>query len=122
MPTIKELQYGYNTEGVEAFIEAIRAKALNEASETVKDISKIREACENNWEGTARENFINNLTQDSQYVSDQFERLYDILIREINSISVAMQNKDGELINADNAAAISTMKNNFKDTFFGGGR
>lgn len=117
MPTIGDLEYGYNTEGVEAFIEAIKAQALNEASEAVKNISKIREACENNWEGKSRENFIHNLEQDSQYVADQFERLYGILVKEINQISVVMQNKDGELIKSDNAATASTFKNRIRDRF-----
>lgn len=115
MPTIGDLEYGYNTEGVEAFIEAIKANALNKASEAVKNISKIKEACENNWEGKSRENFVHNLEQDSQYVADQFERLYGILVKEINQISVAMQNKDGELIKSDNAAAAGTIRNKIRD-------
>lgn len=115
MPTIGDLEYGYNTEGVEAFIEAIKANALQKAGEAVKNISKIKEACENNWEGKSRENFVHNLEQDSQYVADQFERLYGILVKEINQISVAMQNKDGELIKSDNAAAAGTFRNKIRD-------
>lgn len=121
MPTIQDLEYGYNTDGVEAFIEAIKAQALNEASETVKNISKIRETCENNWEGKARENFIHNLEQDSTYVANQFERLYSILVKEIGSLSNAMQNKDGDLIKSDNAGSVRTVFNNFQD-FIGGGK
>lgn len=101
MPTISDFSYGYSTEGVEAYLQAIHTEAIQKAKDAVEDISGIKTCCENEWEGKARENFIANLEQDAKHVSEQFEALYNILVSEINSLNAAMANKDEELIKVD---------------------
>lgn len=98
MPAIGDMQYGYDTAGVEAYIEAIQTEALQLAKNAVEDISTIKTCCENEWEGRARENFVMNLEKDAKYVSEQFDVLYNTLKGEIHSLNAAMANKDEELI------------------------
>jgi len=98
MPEIGEMQYGYSTEGVSEYLEAIKSEALTNAKDAVKDISLIKTACDNNWEGKAKDNFKVNLQKDADHVADQFDALYNILVSEINSLNAAMANKDEELI------------------------
>lgn len=98
MPAISEMEYGYDTAGVEEYLEAIRTEALQHAKEAVEDISSIKTCCENEWEGRARENFVMNLEKDAKHVSEQFDALYNTLVGEIKSLNAAMANKDEELI------------------------
>ncbi|MCI8460979.1 MAG: hypothetical protein HFE81_06235 [Bacilli bacterium] len=99
MPAIGDFSYGYDTSGVEGYLDAIKADAIEQAKEAVLDISEIKSCCEAEWEGKARENFVTNLTKDSQHVAEQFDALYAILTSEINSLNAAMANKDETLIN-----------------------
>lgn len=101
MPTIGDFSYGYNTEGVGAYLDAIKSEALQLAKDAVLDISEIKTCCENEWEGKARENFVANLTKDAQHVADQFDTLFRILVSEVASLNAAMANKDETLINVE---------------------
>jgi uncharacterized protein YukE len=101
MPTITDMEYGYSTEGVEAYIEAIRSEALLQAEEAVKDVTEITTCCQEQWEGRARDNFVQNLQNDANHVAGQFEALYNVLVSEIRSLNAAMANKDESLIQAD---------------------
>ena len=98
MPTIGNMQYGYDAAGVSNYLDEIKSIVLTEASDTVKDISKIKTVCETEWEGKAREQFLINLQKDANHVADQYNTLYNILISEINSVQAAMANKDESLI------------------------
>lgn len=98
MPTISEMQYGYDTAGVDQYIADIKTEALQKAKDAVLDISNIKTCCEAEWEGRSREAFVANLEKDAQHVSEQFEALYNALTAEIKSLNAAMANKDEELI------------------------
>lgn len=101
MPSISDMQYGYDTAGVSEYLEAIKSEALQLAKEAVLDVSEIKSCCEENWEGKARENFVVNLEKDAKHVSEQFDALYNVLVAEVNSLNAAMANKDEELIKLD---------------------
>lgn len=98
MPTIGEMSHGYNTSGVENYIAELKAIVLTEAAEEIKNIDEIRTACEANWEGQARENFLNNVKLDAEHVAEQYNQLYNILQTEINNVQNAMSNFDYNLI------------------------
>jgi uncharacterized protein YukE len=98
MPSIKDFQYGFDSAGVEKYLQAIKADYLDKAKQAVEDISDIKKCCEDGWEGKARENFVANLDKDSKHVGEQFDALYQVLLSEINAVNAAMANKDEELI------------------------
>ncbi len=98
MPAISEMQYGYDTAGVDQYISDIKTEALQQAKDAVLDTTAIKTCCEAEWEGRAREAFLANLAKDAQHVSDQFDALYNTLVGEIKSLNAAMANKDEELI------------------------
>ncbi|MBR6948696.1 MAG: hypothetical protein IKH54_00745 [Bacilli bacterium] len=102
MPTISDLEYGYDASGVDKYLEEIKAIALTEAKDAVENVDDIVKCCEDNWEGQARENFVNNLRKDAKHVGEQFVSLYNVLQGEINSVHAAMANKDEELIKFEN--------------------
>ena len=99
MPTIDQFEHGYDSAGVAQYLEDIKTQALDEAKEAVMKIDTLVTACEENWEGKARENFVANLEKDAQHCADQFDALYNVLVGEVNSLNAAMANKDEELIN-----------------------
>lgn len=110
MPDIESFSYGYDREGVNKYINDIKATALQEASDAVKNIDAIRNCCNENWKGKAKDNFVFNLEQDSQYVAKQFIKLYANLVQEIESVNAAMANKDEELIKKDTSGVFDSLK------------
>lgn len=101
MQNIDNLEYGYDQEEVETYLKSIESGALEEAKKAVMDIDKITKVCEEEWQGKARENFVENLKKDAAHVSEQFGTLYEILTKEVRSVQAAMANKDEELIKLD---------------------
>lgn len=98
MPSIGDLNYGYDKAGVDQYIDNIKGIVLTEACEQIRDISSIESVCDQEWEGQAKENFKTNLKTDAEHLCKQFEFLYNVLTSEINSVQAAMSNKDEELI------------------------
>ncbi len=98
MPTISEMSHGYDKSGVEAYLEEIKSIVLQDAAEKVRDVSRIKSVCESEWEGSAREKFVENLQKDANHVALQYLALFSILQNEINSIQLAMSAKDMDLI------------------------
>lgn len=98
---VYDFSYGYNSSGVESYLEEIKSHAIQEAKDAVLNINEIKTCCESEWEGKARENFVANLAKDAQHIANQFDALYEILVKEINSLNAAMANKDETLIKAD---------------------
>ena len=98
MPAISDLQYGYDSAGLETYLSEIKSTVIDEASSAIEDISSITTVCEQEWEGKARDNFVTNLGNDARHVSEQLQSLYSILVTEIHQVQAAMSNKDEELI------------------------
>lgn len=98
MPTISDLEYGFDSAGVEQYLENIKAIVLTEAQEKLDDIAEIKAACENHWEGKARDQFLEKLETDKNIVSSIFANLYRALEGEINQTRAEMAKKDRSLI------------------------
>jgi uncharacterized protein YukE len=101
MPKIGDMQYGFDTGGLEQYLDSIKTEALQNAKDAVSNTDGIKSACENNWEGKARENYLANLEKDKEHVNEQLDALYNILESEISSVMAAMRNKDEQLISQD---------------------
>ena len=92
MPSIGELNYGYDAGGVDAYLEEIKAKVLTEVAAQLEDTSAIESACNENWEGIAKENFLANLKTDVAHVKEQYQVLYNVLNGEIQSVRQTKMN------------------------------
>lgn len=101
MPTIDEMEYGFDAAGVSAYLNEIKGYVLNEACEHVRDTSEIARVCDAEWEGKAKDNFKMNLRLDAVKVAAQYEALYGVLVGEINMLMVSMNSKDKTLIEND---------------------
>lgn len=98
MPSIGDMKYGYDQNGLEEYLKDIKSRYLEQAAEAVLKYDGIVSCCENEWEGIARENFVDNLKVDATHVANQYNALYNALESEFNSVMAAMANKDEELI------------------------
>ena len=101
MAAMGDLAYGYNASGVEQYLQDIKANYLEKAKDQLNDINAIQTCCENEWEGSSRDAFLFNLKQDAIHVGQQFDVLYDILVKEVNGVLDAMSEKDATLIQSD---------------------
>ncbi len=99
MPTIQEMSHGFDEQGVANYIEELRAVVLEQAAEQIRDISSIEKACNENWEGEAKDRFLEQLYNSSNHTADQFENLYQILVSEIAAIQQSMSDFDQNLFN-----------------------
>lgn len=98
MPAIKDLQYGFDVDGVEEYIKDIKSVVLTQAADALDDLGDIKQACEKHWEGQARDDFLKNVEDDKEHVKEQFEALYQVLVGEITQAQLVMAEKDRKLI------------------------
>lgn len=101
MPTIGEMEYGFDSNGIESYLDEIKASVLETAKNDVLDISSIKNVCDAEWTGIAKDNFLQNLEKDTRHVAEQYDELFNVLTSEVNSIAAAMANKDEKLIDID---------------------
>ena len=99
MPTIGEMKsgYGFSKQGIEEYLEQIKSIVLIEASEAVRNTSSIESACVANWEGKAREDFIDQLRKSAEFVAEQYSKLYNELLHEIHLIGASYSDFDQNL-------------------------
>lgn len=98
MPSIGDMSYGFDQSGIQEYLDEIKSIVLTQAVDAVEDISSIKSICEAEWEGRAREKFIENLQKDTKKVGEILNQLYIVLNAEINSVGSAMADKDKVLI------------------------
>lgn len=98
MPTISDLGYGTSKEGVNALLDDIKSNLITKVADNAADISKIETACNENWSGTSKENFINNLKKDVAILQEGLNQMYGALVAEINAASSAVLDFDQNLI------------------------
>lgn len=100
MPTISEMEYGGSTAGLDTYIDELRAKVIQEAAETIiPDISNIENVCNQEWEGAAKEKFLENFKNTADHVSNQLKVLHSILEKTLESVKDAMLLRDNNLFN-----------------------
>ena len=98
MPTIKDLEYGFDADGVEEYIMDIKSVVLTQAADALDDLDDIKQACKDHWEGQARDDFLKNVKDDKEHVKEQLRALYGVLVGEITQAERAMSEKDFRLI------------------------
>ena len=91
-------EYGYSTSAVESYLEDIHSSALQAAKDAVNEASVVENAVSNNWEGKAKDDWLEIFAKDRQHVCDQLDNLYAVLRSEINSLNSAMAQKDNTMM------------------------
>lgn len=92
--------FGYDASGKKDYLEQIRAKVIETAANDAKDIAAINQAVDENWKGTAAEQFKTALQKDTNEISTSLEELYTQLVNEINNIGNAIADFDNGLMSS----------------------
>lgn len=98
MADIGSATFGYDASGKREYLEEIRAKVIETAANDARDIAAINEAVDQNWRGTAAEQFKTALKRDTNEISTSLEELYTQLVNEINNIGNAIADFDNGLM------------------------
>ena len=92
--------FGYDASGKKDYLEQIRAKVIETAARDAKDIAAINQAVDENWKGTAAEQFKTALQKDTNEISTSLEEIYTQLVNEINNIGNAIADFDNGLMSS----------------------
>lgn len=92
--------FGFDASGKKEYLEAIRARVIETAAKDAKDIAAIKNAVDENWKGTAAEQFKTALEKDTNNISNSLEELYEQLVNEINNIGNAIADFDNGLMSS----------------------
>ena len=92
--------FGYDASGKKDYLEQIRAKVIETAANDAKYIAAINQAVDENWKGTAAEQFKTALQKDTNEISTSLEELYTQLVNEINNIGNAIADFDNGLMSS----------------------
>lgn len=95
MADFNSMQYGTSKSGVNSLHESIPIEPL---TEQILDISTIKEACNNNWEGVSKDKFLAALENDVNMLEKNIIHLYRLLDREISAVYFAYDKFDQNLI------------------------
>lgn len=98
MPSIGDMQYGFETAGIETYIEEVRANSLEKAQNDADDISEIRSALDATWEGASKDAYLAGLVQDIAKFKEALANLYTGFVTEVHNASESMKNFDSNLI------------------------
>lgn len=98
---ISEMSHGFDANGINEYLEQIKAIVLTEAIDALKDTSEIKKAVEANWNGKSASDFLIQLNKSVNHVAEQYESLYQILTREITNIGRKMTGFDNNLIGGE---------------------
>ena len=58
MPTIGAMSHGFDEQGIESYLSNLKSIVLTRAAEQIRDITRIENACNENWSGKAKDNYL----------------------------------------------------------------
>jgi hypothetical protein len=79
-----EFEYGYDAQGIENLLTEIKGCVLTKAGgHAVEKLSIIKKACENNWKGESKDDFLVHLQKDAERFQAALSELYTAFEKEI---------------------------------------
>ena len=95
---ISDFSQGFDTTGVATYLTEIKSECLDKAAAEVLNTTDLENACDNNWEGQAKEDFKQKLKEAATHLAEQYNILYNNLESEINKIALDMKTFDDNLL------------------------
>lgn len=93
-------EYGFDSQGVENLLAEIRGVVITQAADdAIKELSQIKTACNENWQGESREVFLKRLEEDANAFSNSLKELYNAFEKEIMNAAFNFNNFDKNLFN-----------------------
>ena len=99
---IGSMEYGFDSRTFQAYLRTIQAVVLQDMADVLdKGFTDIKTACNDNWAGTAKENFITNLGKDIDKIKALYDELYSRLEGVLKDTQGSMAEMDKQLISVD---------------------
>jgi len=92
-----EYQYGFDAQGIENLLDEVRGYVIQNAATHAKDISVIKSACDANWEGQSKDDFLVQLQNDANTFASRLTTLYNAFEREVANAGANFSNFDKNL-------------------------
>lgn len=98
MPNL-DYSHGYSGSGIEQLINDVNSIVMSEAGNMAIDNLKIiNEACDQYWDGEAKENFKRNLKKDAELFRSNLQELEKAFETEIHNAGESFRQFDKNLI------------------------
>lgn len=98
MPTINEMQYGFDAAGIESYVEEVKAKSLEAAKEAAKETAPIKDALDQVWDGESKDKYFENLNADVNKFCEALDDLYAGFTTEVSNAAMVMKEHDKNMI------------------------
>ena len=90
--------YGVDVSGIDDYLKQIKAIALNDAKQKLKDTNTLFSVFRDGWIGKAEENFETNFNNAIEVVCKALDDAYDGLTSEIYQIGQGWIDQDAEMV------------------------
>ena len=99
---IDSMEYGFDSRTFQTYLNTIQAIVLHDMADVLNTgYNDIKTACNDNWAGTAKENFITNLGKDIDKIKVLYTELYSRLEGVLKDTQGSMAEMDKQLISID---------------------
>ncbi len=99
---IDSMEYGFDSRAFQTYLNTIQAIVLKDMADVLNNgYNDIKTACNDNWAGTAKENFITNLGKDIDKIKVLYTELYSRLEGVLKDTQGSMSEMDKQLISVD---------------------
>lgn len=95
---------GYKASGIKSLISEVNSIIMGDSGaggHALSKLSVINKACDEYWDGEAKENFKKNLKADAELFKNRLKDLKDAFEAEVNNVGYAFQKFDENLIESD---------------------
>ena len=97
-----DYEYGYQAAGISGLLTDVNSIVLSgensAANKAINGVADIKTVCDKYWEGTAKDNFIANLTKDAQTFANALSELEKAFATEIRNAGSDYKSFDENLI------------------------
>lgn len=99
---IDSIEFGFDSGTFQTYLDKIQAIVLQDMADVLNNgYNDIKTACNDNWAGTAKENFITNLGKDIDKIKVLYTELYSRLEGVLKDTQGSMAEMDKQLISVD---------------------
>ena len=99
---IDSMEYGFDSREFQTYLNTIQDIVLKDMADVLNNgYNDIKTACNDNWAGTAKENFITNLGKDIDKIKVLYTELYSRLEGVLKDTQGSMSEMDKQLISVD---------------------
>lgn len=95
-----DFQYGFDAQGIEQLLADVKGQVITKAAEhATEKLTIIQTACNANWQGQSKEDFLTQLNNDATEFASALKSLYNAFEREIANAGFNFNNFDQNLFN-----------------------